>query len=95
MDLQNLLLGEVLFFFSGLMTGPTYRPLVRHSNADTPLGVADNKTVTVSHYTAVTAPLMVTGLPVRLNETKREFSFSTCSPIRAKLSRQFTSSLER
>ena len=37
MDLQNLLLGEVLFFFSGLMTGPTYRPLVRHSNADTPL----------------------------------------------------------
>ena len=37
MDLQNLLLGEVLFFFSGQMTGPTYRPLVRHSNADTPL----------------------------------------------------------
>ena len=25
------------FFFSGLMTGPTYRPLVRHSNPDTPL----------------------------------------------------------
>ena len=29
--------GRSPFFFSGLMTGPTYRPLVRHSNADTPL----------------------------------------------------------
>ena len=44
MDLQNLLLGEVLFFFSGLMTGPTYRPLVRHSNADTPLRSAHRTT---------------------------------------------------
>ena len=25
------------FFFSGLTAGPTYRPLVRHSNPDTPL----------------------------------------------------------
>ena len=38
-------LGEVwaklFFFFSGLTAGPTYRPLVRHSNPDTPLiGIA-------------------------------------------------------
>ena len=36
MDLPNLLLGKV-FFFSGLTAGPTYRPLVWHSDADTPL----------------------------------------------------------
>ena len=28
------------FFFSGLTAGPTYRPPVRHSNADTPLGAS-------------------------------------------------------
>ena len=32
-------LGEVQFFFSGLMVGPTYRPPVRHSDPDTPLGL--------------------------------------------------------
>ena len=37
MDLPNPFLGKVHFFFSGLTAGPTYRPLVRHSNADTPL----------------------------------------------------------
>ena len=42
MELQNLLLGEVLFF-SGLMTGPTYQPLVRHSNADTPLPLGSDQ----------------------------------------------------
>jgi hypothetical protein len=36
-DLPNHFLGEVLFFFSGLTAGPTYQPLVRHSNPDTPL----------------------------------------------------------
>ena len=45
---------------------------VRHLDARRVRGVADIKTVTVSHYTTVTAPLiLVTGLPVRLNETKR------------------------
>ena len=34
---QTLFLGKVHFFFSGLTAGPTYRPLVRHSNPDTPL----------------------------------------------------------
>ena len=37
MDLPNPFLCKVQFFFSGLTAGPTYRPLVRHSNADTPL----------------------------------------------------------
>jgi hypothetical protein len=28
------------FFFSGLTAGPTYRPLVQHSNPDTPLNMS-------------------------------------------------------
>jgi len=34
---QTLVFGKVQFFFSGLMAGPTYQPLVRHSNPDAPL----------------------------------------------------------
>ena len=37
MDLPNPFFGKVLFFFLGLTAGPTYRPLVWHSNPDTPL----------------------------------------------------------
>ena len=40
--MQNTV-GEVLFFFSGLMAGPTYRPPARHSNPDTPLLQGVNK----------------------------------------------------
>ena len=32
-----MILGEVNFFFSGLVTGPTYQPPVWHSNPNTPL----------------------------------------------------------
>ena len=35
--------GEVLFFFSGLTAGPTYRPPVRHSNPDAPLKRSSKK----------------------------------------------------
>ena len=40
-------LGEVHFFFSGLPAGPTYRPLVRHSNPDAPLKVKGDNNVHV------------------------------------------------
>ena len=38
------------FFFSGLTAGPTYRPLVRHSNPDTPLPSA------LFHHTNLWSP---------------------------------------
>ena len=37
MDLPNPFFRQGPFFFSGLTAGPTHRPLVRHSNANTPL----------------------------------------------------------
>ena len=48
-------LGEVLFFFSGLEAGPTYRPPVRHSNPDTPLDIlGDRSQMTLPRWRRVT-----------------------------------------
>ena len=60
-------LGEVHFFFSGLMAGPTYRPPVRHSNPDTatPLGCS-SRFVTLKDVTTGSCTTLIRWTQVEL-----------------------------